>query len=305
MKPIKLFSACALLLAVSATAQAKLNIFACEPEWAALSEELAGDLAKVYKATTAKQDPHRIEARPSLIAKMRRADLVVCAGAELEVGWLPLLQRQASNKKVLSGELGYFEAAMQVERLDVHEQVDRSMGDVHASGNPHVHLDPRRLLTVAEKLNLRLQQIDAANSAKYQANFVSFKERWNSAVQGWEKMALPLKGKKVIVQHKNWSYFTDWLGMQEVADLEPKPGLPPTAGHLAQVINIAQKEQPFATLVSAYQSPKSAKWLQEKTDVPLLHLAYTVGGTDNADSLIRLYDSMLSALLEAAGSDNN
>lgn len=303
MSLIKFFSVSALLLAVSATAQAKLNIFACEPEWAALSEELAGTLAKVHKATTAKQDPHRIEARPSLIAKMRRADIVVCAGAELEVGWLPLLQRQASNKKVLSGELGYFEAALQVDRLEVKEQVDRSMGDVHGSGNPHVHLDPRRLLQVAEQLSLRLQQIDPDNTALYQARFDGFQDRWTSAMQGWEEMAKPLEGKKVIVHHKNWSYLIHWLGMQEAADLEPKPGLPPTAGHLAKVIKIAKQQQPFATLVAAYQSPKSAKWLQEKTGVKALHLAYTVGGAKGANSLIALYDSMLAKLIQASKSD--
>ena len=303
MSHIKFLSACALLLLVSTTAQAKLNIFACEPEWAALSKELAGDLAKVYRATTAKQDPHRIEARPSLIAKMRRADLLVCGGAELEVGWLPLLIRQASNKNVLTGQPGNFEAAMQVERLGVQEKVDRSMGDVHASGNPHVHLDPKRLLVIAEKLSERLQQIDPDNTVSYQANLTDFQTRWNTALQGWVIKAAGLKGKKVIVQHKNWTYLNNWLGIQEVADLEPKPGLPPTAGHLAKVIKIAEQEKPFATLVAAYQSPKSAKWLQEKTGVPALHLAYTVGGTKNADSLIGLYDSMMGLLLEAAGAE--
>jgi len=305
MSPIKKISACALLLAVSATAQAKLNIFACEPEWAALSEELAGDLAKVYKATTAKQDPHRIEARPSLIAKMRRADLVVCSGAELEVGWLPLLQRQASNKNVLQGRDGYFEAAMQVERLEIKEQVDRSMGDVHGEGNPHVHLDPRRLLQVAEKLSLRLQQLNPEHTGQYQAKLVDFQQRWANAMLGWGKDTARLKGKKVLVQHKNWSYLIDWLGMHEVGDLEPKPGLPPTAGHLAKVIRIAKHEQPIATLVAAYQTPKSAKWLAEKTGVPALHLAYTVGGADNADSLIALYDSMLQKLLKAAAEQSD
>lgn len=301
MTPIKFLSACALVLAVSATAQAKLNVFACEPEWAALSEALAGDLAKVYKATTAKQDPHRIEARPSLIAKMRRADLVVCAGAELEVGWLPLLLRQASNKKVLHGSDGYFEAAEQVERLGVQEKVDRSMGDVHASGNPHVHLDPHRLLTIAEKLSQRMQSIDSpANAETYRQRLQSFKAQWQKQIPLWEEQAQGLRGRKIMVQHKNWDYMLDWLGLESVADLEPKPGLPPTAGHLAKVIKVAKQEQPFATLVAAYQSPKSAKWLEEKTGVDALHLAYTVGGAKDADSLIGLYDSMLNALLGAA-----
>lgn len=284
----------------SLPSQAKINIFACEPEWAALSQELAGDLARVYRATTAGQNPHRIEARPSLIAKMRKADLLVCSGAELEVGWLPLLQRQAGNKKVLVNGPGYFEAAAQVERLEVYETVDRSMGDVHGAGNPHVHLDPHRLLQIAEKLSQRLRQIDTDNSSAYDKKFQRFKQRWQSAINRWEQRAAVLKGRQVLTQHKSWSYFLAWLGLEAVADLEPKPGLPPTAGHLARVIQIARQKQPFATLVAAYQPPKSAKWLEQKTGVKALHLAYTVGGADDADSLIALYDSMLNKLLEAA-----
>lgn len=288
------------LLLFSVTAQAKLNIFACEPEWATLSKELAGDLAKVYRATSAKQDPHRIEARPSLIAKMRRADLIVCSGADLEVGWLPLLLRQASNRQVLPGNTGYFEAAQQVERLGEHDYVDRSMGDVHAAGNPHVHLDPHRLLTVADKLSQRMQQIDPEHAVQYQQNFAAFKTQWLENIRIWEAQAAKLKGSKVIVHHKNWDYLLEWLGIEEVADLEPKPGLPPTAGHLAKVMKIAKQQQPFATLVAAYQSPKSAQWLEEKTGVKGLHLAYTIGGKPDADTLKTLYDSTLKTLLEAA-----
>lgn len=294
----KLLIVIALLLPMAASA--KLKIFACEPEWAALTQELTGDLAKVYQATSAKQDPHRIEARPSLIAKMRRADLVVCAGAELEVGWLPLLFRQASNKKVLPGNIGNFEATQHVELLEKHDSVDRSMGDVHAAGNPHVHLDPHRLLKVAEQLSLRLQTVDPKNAAAYKEKLTAFQQEWTALIGQWEQKAAPLKGKKVMVHHKNWSYLLDWLGMVSVADLEPKPGLPPTAGHLAAVVNIAKQEAPIATLVAGYQSPKSALWLEEKTGVKGLHLAYTVGGSDNADKLSSLYESMLQSLLEAA-----
>lgn len=288
------------LFGLSFSGHAKINIFACEPEWAALSQELAGDLAKIYRATTARQNPHRIEARPSLIAKMRRADLLVCSGADLEVGWLPLLQRKAGNKKVLANGSGYFEAAAQVERLEVHGSVDRSMGDVHGAGNPHVHLDPYRLLQIAEKLSQRLQRIDPDNSPAYEEKFKLFKQSWQPAIVRWEERATVLRGRQVLTQHKNWSYFLAWLGLEAVADLEPKPGLPPTAGHLARVIQIAREKHPFATLVAAYQTPKSAKWLEQKTGVKALHLAYTVGGADDADSLIALYDSMLDKLLEAA-----
>jgi zinc/manganese transport system substrate-binding protein len=290
----------AVLWSLALPGQAAINIFACEPEWAALSRELSGDLATVFQATSAGQDPHRIEARPSLIARLRRADLLVCSGADLEVGWLPLLQRQAANSRVLDPRLGYFEAAAQVKRLEVHQSVDRSMGHVHGAGNPHVHLDPYRLLTIAGKLSQRLQKVDPGNAATYRQNYLRFEKAWESAINRWEQQASRLKGARVLTQHKSWTYLIDWLGLSAVADLEPKPGLPPTAGHLARVVKIAREQKPFATLVAAYQSRRSADWLQEKTGVKALHLAYTVGGAEATDTLIALYDSMLQELLEAA-----
>lgn len=291
---------CVMAWVMPGLAGAALNIFACEPEWAALAQQLAGDEASVYQATTARQDPHRIEARPSLIARMRKADLVVCAGAELEAGWLPLLQRQASNKQVLEGAPGYFEAALQVERLEVHERVDRSMGDVHGGGNPHVHLDPYRLLAVAEQLNQRLQQLDPEQAAGYRSRFEAFRTDWQQRIPVWEKRAESLKGKKVLVHHKSWTYLLDWLGIQAVGDLEPKPGLPPTAGHLAKLLRLAEAEQPFAILVAAYMNPKSAAWLEEKTGARAVVLPFTVGGDEQSGSLVALYDRTLDLLLEAA-----
>ena len=162
------------LLIMATPAMAALNVFACEPEWASLVKELGGERVKAYSATTAFQDPHHIQARPSLIAKVRRADLLVCSGAELEVGWLPLLQRQASNAKVLPNSLGYFEASAVVERLDIPVKVDRSMGDVHAAGNPHVHLDPRRIQTISKALKHRLTQIDPEGKDQYQQRYENF-----------------------------------------------------------------------------------------------------------------------------------
>ena len=141
-----------LLLATAMPATAALNIFACEPEWGALAKELGGDKASIYVATTALQDPHRIEARPSLIARARTADLVVCTGAELEIGWMPLVQRQSGNARIQAGQPGYFEAASQLVLIEIPQRVDRSMGDVHAAGNPHVHLDPSNIARVAAAL---------------------------------------------------------------------------------------------------------------------------------------------------------
>ena len=166
-----------LTVSYSSLANAKLNIFACEPEYAALAKELAPD-AKIYSATTAMQDPHQVQARPSLIAKMRQADLAICAGADLEVGWLPMLQMKSSNAKVRSTDQGLFFAAEHVNTLDKLESVNRSMGDVHAQGNPHLHFSPQRVLKVAEALTAKLISLDPASQEQYKTALSKFSDKW-------------------------------------------------------------------------------------------------------------------------------
>src|SRR5688500_17418756 len=209
---------------VALPAAAALNIFACEPEWGALAKELAGPKASIYVATTALQDPHRIEARPSLIARARSADLVVCTGAELESGWMPLLQQQSGNSRIQSGAPGYFEAAGQVSLMDPPQRLDRSQGDVHAAGNPHVHLDPGNIADIAIALAERMAQIDRAEADQYRERARAFVAKWREAAARWQKQAGPLKGVPVVVYHRDLSYLLRWLGLREVGSLEPKPG---------------------------------------------------------------------------------
>jgi zinc/manganese transport system substrate-binding protein len=183
----------ALLLAAGAgnAAQAKLHVFACEPEWGALLQELAGDAIDVDVATSGLQDVHQIEAKPSLIAKVRKADLSVCTGAELEIGWLPQLVRQSGNDK-LAGGAGVFAAASVVKTLQKPAVLDRAAGDVHPMGNPHIQMDPYRVLAVAKVLDARLVQLDPANAAVYQKRFADFSARWSAAIKRWEAKAAPL-----------------------------------------------------------------------------------------------------------------
>jgi len=225
-----------LLAAWLAPASAALNVFATVPEWGALADELGGDKLKIYVATNALQDPHHVEAKPSLIARARNADLVVATGAELEIGWLPLVLQQAGNPKVLPGKPGYFEAAAFVALLDKPVRLDRAEGDVHPAGDPHIQTDPRNIARVAGPLAARLAEIDPPNAAYYQARYKAFAERWTAAIAGWEKQALPLKGTPVVVQHKAFTYLIAWVGLKEVAALEPKPGVEPTTAHLSEVL---------------------------------------------------------------------
>lgn len=284
--------------AIASPVQAKLRVFACEPEWGSLLAELAGDAITVDVATSPLQDVHVVEARPSLIAKMRQADLLVCSGAQLEIGWLPQLLMQAGNAKVGSGA-GNFMAASQVTTLEKPASVDRSGGDVHPDGNPHVHLDPYRVLAIAKALSTRLGELDAANLATYQQRLGDFESRWQTAIKAWEVKAAPLKGKAVVVHHSSWIYLLEWLGMHEIGSLEPKPGVPPTSAHLSSLIDVTRSGGAIAIISAAYQDSKPGEWLSSRTDVPALVLPFTVGGDAQATDLFGLYDSTLDKLLGA------
>lgn len=288
------------LLAASAPADA-MRIFACEPEWAALANELGGEDVKVYTATSALQDPHHIQARPSLIAKVRNTDLIVATGAQLEIGWLPVLLRQGANPAIQPGQPGYFEAAGFVTMLEVPTSVDRINGDVHPGGNPHIQTDPRNILSVAAALNQRLQQLDSAHAESYQQRYNNFADRWQAALLHWQQQAGPLKGVKLIAYHKGWAYMLNWLGMQEVSTIEPVPGVPPSAAHLAELL-AKQKMQPAAMVIyAAFQDAKASEWLSQRAGIPVVKLAATVGGTDQAGDLFALYDDTIHRLLKAAG----
>jgi zinc/manganese transport system substrate-binding protein len=287
------------LFTVAAPDAHALNVFACEPEWGALVHELAGDAAAVDVGTTALQDVHVIEAKPSLIAKVRRADLVVCSGADLEIGWLPQLIHQAGNPKIASGA-GYFMASDQITTLEKPSKLDRSEGDIHPQGNPHFQLDPYRVLAIAKALDARLAELDPSHAATYQQRLGDFSTRWQAAIKVWETKAAPLKGRKVVVHHWSWIYLLSWLGMEQVGALEPKPGVPPTSGHLASLIDLTKSSNAFAIVRAAYQDPKPGDWLAEHTGVPAVTLPFTVGGDDHAKDLFGLFDSTIDKLLAVA-----
>lgn len=286
------------LLCVTQPAFSNIKVFACEPEWKALTEILGGEHVEVFSATSAFQDPHHIEARPSLIAKTRQADLLVCTGAELEIGWLPLLLRQSGNANIQRDETGYFLAAAQVDRIEIPTDIDRSQGDVHASGNPHVHWDPYRLIAIAKALTERLQIVDPDNAHRYEQAYQKFANLWHEQIQAWELHRSSLKGKKAIVYHKNWSYLLNWLQIETVGDLEPKPGIPPTSAHLAHLLDIARSTEVDYILIANYQNDRGARWLSDKTGIPVIRLPFTVGGSEQANDLFTLYDEVLTALIQ-------
>lgn len=283
----------------NAPAHAALNVLACEPEWEALVKELGGDKVKVSSATTALQDPHRVEARPSLIARTRNANLLVCTGLELEVGWLPVLIQQSGNSKITNGQPGNFVAGAVVPKLDVPTRLDRAEGDVHAQGNPHIQQHPRNIALVAAALAKRLDELDPANAAYYDGRHKDFSARWTAAMAKWEQQAAPLKGVALVEHHKNMEYLMNWLGMRQVGTLEPKPGVEPSAAHLNELLAQLQKQPARMVVRAAYQDARASQWLSEHAKIPAVTLPFTVGGDDKSRDLFSLFDSTVQKLLEA------
>ena len=285
------------ILTAAVPAQAAIKVLATTADWGALTTELGGDQVNVYVATSAFQDVHRVDAKPSLVARARSADLVVASGAELEVGWLPVLLQESGNRRIQPGSPGYFEAAAQVKLLDVPTQLDRSLGDIHPQGNPHVQLDPHNIAAIARALTQRLSTVDAPNAQFYAQRGADFQSRWQQAITRWESEAAPLKGVPVVVIHKDQEYLLHWLGMQELAAIEPKPGVPPSAGYLAQLVTRLGAAPPRMILRNAYNDPKAVTWLSERIHSPVVTLPFSVGGSDGAKDLFGLFDDTLKQLL--------
>lgn len=287
------------LVLTAARVEAQLNVFATVPEWGALVEELGGDKVKVYVATNALQDPHRVQARPSLLARARSAQLLLATGADLEIGWLPLLQRDAGNPKILPGAPGMFEASQYVQLLGVPASVDRSMGDVHAVGNPHIQTDPRNFLPIARALTERLILLDSINASFYQDRLRSFIFKWQASIDRWTTSAQPLRGQKIWVQHDGFLYLCDWLGLVQVGTLESSPGVDPSVAHLSGVLQRQSQLKGRMIITSAYAGDAASKWFSEKANVPLVVLPFTVGGNKEATTLDTFFENTVARLLRA------
>jgi zinc/manganese transport system substrate-binding protein len=296
---IAVFPLAAAALALPATAA--LKVFTCEPEWAALAKELGGNDVDTYSASTAVQDVHKIQARPSLIARYRQADLVVCTGAELELGWFPALAEKANNPRVAVGGAGYFEASQHVRMLEVPASSDRALGDVHPYGNPHVQTSPENIGPIAKALAERLAELDGEHAAAYAKRYQDFEGRWTQALAKWKQRAAPLKGIAVVSHHKTWVYLYDWAGIREVATLEPKPGLPPSGAHLEKVLATVRARPVKMVVYSSYEDSRAADWLSMQARVPAVQLPFSVGGAKGADDLFGFYDTLVEALLKGAG----
>ncbi len=283
-----------ILFCIQSQAFAALNIFVCEPEWESLANEIGQERVSVYSATKPGEDPHDIDVRPSLIGRLKSADLLFCTGAGLEQSWLPKLIAKADNPKLDKAKPGYLMAADTVTLL---EAIGSHETGNHAEGNPHLHLNPHNISQVAKQLLQRLKVIDPGNAASYQHNADRFMQRWQQAIKTWEQRAQPLQGMAIVVNHENWAYLNDWLKLRQVTALESQPGVAPSSAYLAGVLVLIRSLPTQMIVTSAHQEPRAVKWLAGKTGLPIIILPYTVGGNEQAKDLFGLFDSTLDTLL--------
>jgi zinc/manganese transport system substrate-binding protein len=291
----------ALAMAWPARAHAELKVVATVPALAAIAKEIAGPNASVKSLTRGSQDPHFVDARPSLALDLNRADLLLAVGLELEIGWLPTLVSGARNGKILQGSPGYLDTSHFVELQEVHTQpVSRSMGDIHPGGNPHFLADPRAAAAVAKGITGRMSQLDPAHAEAYKAGLNSFLTRLALAQKSWEQRFAPLRGIPIIAYHKTWVYLASWIGLVEAGFLEPKPGIPPNPSHVAQLIATGRARKVRAILQEEYYPDSTSKLVAEQLQAKLVRVP---GGPDfqAGQTYFQYVDTIVRSLTEALG----
>jgi len=288
----------ALLLAV--VAQAKLNIVATTPDLGAIAKEIGGDAITLTTLAKPTEDPHFVDAKPSFIVKLNRADVVIEGGAELEIGWLPALLDQSRNEKLAAGAPGHVNCAKGVPLMDVPATLDRSRGDIHAAGNPHYIIAPSNAKIVAQNIAAALAEVDAKNAETYRANLQKFTATLDAKITEWQQTLAPFKGASVVAYHDSWPYFARDFGLKIELYLEPKPGVPPTPSHLAEVIMKMKKEKAQVIIVDPYLNRRTAETVARDTGAVVLDVTQFPGGLKGTEGgYIQLEDYLVNALAKA------
>jgi zinc/manganese transport system substrate-binding protein len=273
---------------------AKVNVVATLPVFASLAQEVGGDRISVTSLARGNQDPHFLDAKPSYVVELNKADLLIQGGLELEIGWLPPIVVQARNPKILPNAPGNLDAAQGLNILEIPKTlVDRSMGDVHPLGNPHAWLDPRNAKLIAANIYQHLAKIDPEGKDYYEGRLKDFLNRLNQKMAVWNQQAQSIRGKKVITYHKSFSYFADWTGLEIVDTVESKPGIPPSSKHVDDLIKLIPQEGVKAILIESYYPKKVPQYLSEKSNIPLLLLP-----TDTDEAGINSYIDLIDTLIQ-------
>src|SRR5438132_12421875 len=287
------------MLACALSAQAKLNVVATLPDFGSLAREIGGDKIDLVVLAKATEDPHFVDARPSFVVSLRNADVLIDGGAELELGWLPPLLQNARNPKIEIGKPGRVQASQGIRLMNVPTNVTRAAGDVHALGNPHFMSDPIIAKAVAQHIAQSFSTLDAANAAFYAASYKKFEAAINGKLQEWGAAMLPFKGRDVVAYHDSWVYFAHRFGLNIDIFLEPKPGIPPSPSHLAEVIEKIKAQKIKAIIVEPFHDRKIAEKVASSTGAKVVDFAQYPGALPGTDSYVKLIDALFSRLAAA------
>jgi zinc/manganese transport system substrate-binding protein len=286
-------------LAAAWSAHATLNVVATLPDLGSVARAIGGDKVAITVLAKPTEDPHFVDARPSFVVSLRNADVLIDGGAELEIGWLPPLLQNARNSKIDNGQPGRVVASQGIRLMNVPTNVTRAAGDVHALGNPHFMTDPIIAKAVAQHIAQSFSTVDPANAAIYQANYRKFEATINSKLQEWGTALLPFKGQHVVAYHDSWPYFAHRFGIEIDIFLEPKPGIPPSPSHLAEVITQMKAGKIKAIIVEPFQDKKVADKVASATGARVVEFAQFPGGIPGTDNYVRLIDALVSRLAAA------
>jgi zinc/manganese transport system substrate-binding protein len=284
------------------SARAKLDIVVTTPDLGSIAAAVGGGRVSVLTLAKPTEDPHFVDAKPSFIVKLNRADALVEGGAELEIGWLPALLDQARNPRLAAGAPGRILCAQGIQLLEIPATLDRSKGDIHAAGNPHYLTDPANARIVARHLADALAELDPGSKALYEANARKFTRRLDSKMAEWEQALAPFRGRRIVAYHDSWPYFARRFGLRIDLFLEPKPGIPPTPAHLAEVMSRMRAENVHVILVEPYQSRKTAETVAASTGATVVEVSQFPGGVKGAaGGYIELMDYLVHAIARALG----
>jgi zinc/manganese transport system substrate-binding protein len=287
-------------LLASATAFAKLNVVATTPDFGALAEQIGGDKVDVFTIARPTEDPHFVDAKPSFVLKLNRADALIEGGAELELGWLGALLDKANNRKLAAGKPGRINASEGVQLLEVPLELDRSKGDIHAAGNPHYTTDPLNAKIVAAHIANAFSQLDPKSASVFKANVDKFNHDIDAKMPEWTKTLAPLKGKRVVAYHDAWPYFGHRFDIHIDLFLEPKPGIPPSPSHLAEVVGTMKSEGVKIILVEPFRDRRYAETVASHTDGVVLDVSTYPGAKGAGDTYVEWMDKLVSSLAKAA-----
>ncbi|MGZ5019299.1 MAG: metal ABC transporter substrate-binding protein [Chthoniobacterales bacterium] len=281
------------------SSQAKLNVVTTLPDFGALAREIGGDKVDVSTMAKPTEDPHFVDARPSFVVQLRSADVLIDGGAELEIGWLPPLLQNARNAKIEVGKPGRIQASQGIKLVGAPQTLTRAAGDVHALGNPHFCIDPIIAKTIAQHIAQSFSAVDAANASTYDANYKKFESTINAKLQEWGTAMLPFKGQHVVAYHDSWPYFAHRFGVEIDVFLEPKPGIPPSPSHLAEVIQQMKAQKIKAVIVEPFHDRKIADKVANDTGAKVVDFSQFPGGLPGTETYVKLIDKLVANLSAA------